>query len=375
MVDSTTPTEDLAQALRERYPELERVRAAAGEQPVYVVGGAVRDLLLGRERGELDLVAIGDPGPLVAELDPDATEHERFGTAKTRIDGHEIDIATARSERYPAPGALPEVEPATEIEADLCRRDFSVNAMALPLNGEAGLIDPHGGRGDLEAELLRVLHPGSFEDDPTRALRAARYAARLGFALEPETEALLRRANLDTVSADRRRAELLRLAAEPSAIAGLRQLAAWGLVEPAADGIALAERAEALLAGEPWAGTVERAPAVLALALEPVGRESGLLGTIPASPSAAVELARGYRPRELLAARVRGADWLDRYMGKWSRVELEVDGADLVAAGVPEGPAVGAGLAAALRRKLDGEVSGRERELETALAAAREEDR
>jgi len=370
-----TPTEDLAEALRSRYPELDEVRVAAGDQPVYVVGGAVRDLLLGRERGELDLVAIGDPGALVAKLDPTATEYERFGTAKTRVGGREVDIARARSESYPQPGALPEVEPAGEIESDLRRRDFSVNAMALPLAGESRLIDPHGGRDDLEAGRLRALHPGSFEDDPTRALRAARYAARLGFELEPGTEALLRRADLGTVSADRRRAELLRLAAEPSAVAGLGLLAEWGLVEPAPDGLALAARADELLAGDPWAESVDRAPAILALALEPAGRETALLGAPPASPSAAVELARGYRPPELLSARVRGAEWLDRYLTEWSRVALEIDGADLVAAGVPEGPAVGAGLAAALRRKLDGEIAGREQELQAALTAARAESR
>jgi tRNA nucleotidyltransferase (CCA-adding enzyme) len=370
---AATPTEELARALRARYPELERIREAAGDQPVYLVGGAVRDLLLGRERGEIDLVAIGDPGGLVARLDPTATEYERFGTAKTRVGEREVDVATARSEVYPRPGALPEVAPAEEIEADLGRRDFTVNAMALPLRGEPRVIDPHGGQADLGAGLLRVLHPASFEDDPTRALRAARYAARLGFGLEGETEALLRRADLGTVSADRRRAELLRLAVEPSAVAGLRLLVEWGLVEPSADGLALAERGEELLAQAPWAGSVERAPALLALALEPAGRETALLGSAPASPSAAVELAGSYRPLELLGARARGAEWLDRYMEEWRAVGLEIDGDDLVAAGVPEGPAVGTGLAAALRRKLDGEVGGREAELEAALAVARGE--
>jgi tRNA nucleotidyltransferase (CCA-adding enzyme) len=367
--------ENLVAGLETAHPELGAVRNAAGDEPVYVVGGAVRDLLLGRDRSDLDLVVVGDAAGLARRLgaEGEAIEHERFATAKAVLDGHEVDIATARSETYPQPGALPEVVPAGKIEADLGRRDFTINAMALPLADDRELIDPYRGRADLEAGLLRVLHPDSFADDPTRALRAARYASRFGFELEDETAALMRKADLTTVSADRRQAELLRLAAEPEAVAGLHLLVEWGLVEPAPDGLALADRAAELLASEPWAGSVERAQALVALALGPPGREAALQGAHPAGPSAAVALARGYRPLELLSARVRGAEWLDRYMAEWRSVGLEVDGDDLVAAGVPEGPAVGVGLAEALRRKLDGEVAGREAELEVALAAARGE--
>jgi tRNA nucleotidyltransferase (CCA-adding enzyme) len=367
------PIDDLGAALDAAHPELDAVRVAAGGDRVYLVGGAVRDLLLGRDRADVDLVVVGDAAALAAKLGAETVEHERFATAKAALDGHEVDIATARSETYSQPGALPEVAPAAEIETDLTRRDFTINAMALPLQGEPRLVDPREGRVDLEAGLLRVLHERSFVDDPTRALRAARYASRFGFELEGETAVLLRRADLGTVSADRRRAELLRLAAEPGAVAGLRLLAKWGLVEPAPDGLELAARADELLATEPWRGAVERSPALLALALEPAGREAALLGATPASPSAAVELARGYRSLELLSARARGAEWLDRYMAEWRAVELEIDGDDLIAAGVPEGPAVGAGLAEALRRKLDGEISGREAEHEVALTVARGE--
>ena len=95
------------------------------------------------------------------------------------------------------------------------------------LAGEARLIDPHGGAGDLERRSLRVLHARSFVDDPTRALRAARYAARLGFALDPETDALVRETDLETVSADRRDAELAKLAAEPAARWGFELLEEW----------------------------------------------------------------------------------------------------------------------------------------------------
>jgi tRNA nucleotidyltransferase (CCA-adding enzyme) len=377
------PTDDLTTALAEAYPELAKVREAAGA-PVYLVGGAVRDLLLGRGRSDIDLAVIGDAAELAARLGADPVEHERFATAKVELDGHEIDIAGARTEVYEAPGALPDVAPAARIEDDLSRRDFTINAMALPLlgaadsgeagSGEAGLIDPHDGLADLQAGLLRVLHPGSFEDDPTRALRAARYAARFGFALEAGTEALLRKADLETVSTDRRQAELRRLAAEPEAVRGFALLAEWGLVETRPGGLQLGEKVAALLSSPPWRDFAERAPTLLAAVLGPVGGEEELARLRPGSASAAVAGARGRDPVELALARALGAEWLDRYLLEWRSVSLEIDGADLIEAGVAEGPAVGRGLDEALRQKLDGGLDGREQELEVALRAARESD-
>ena len=363
--------DNLGESLRSAYPELEAVRAAAGATPVYVVGGAVRDLLLGRGRADLDLGVVGGAAALAAQLGAELVEHERFATAKARLGAHEVDFATARTERYPEPGALPEVEPAEDIEADLARRDFSVNAMAVPLAGEPRLIDPHGGRADLEAGVLRVLHSRSFVDDPTRALRTARYAARFGFALEPETEALVRQADLSTVSTDRREAELLRLAGEESAPRGFELLGEWGLLALRPGGVSLARKVTECLSDSPWRGTVPRRYAVLRAARGPAGREEDLLAE-PRSPSEGVKRARGFSPEELVLARALGAEWLDRFLSEWDAVRLEIDGEDLIAAGVQEGPALGRGLAEALRRKLDGEIDGREEELAAALAAARE---
>jgi tRNA nucleotidyltransferase (CCA-adding enzyme) len=365
-------TDNLAEALRRTYPELEAVPAAAGGDAVYLVGGAVRDLLLDRDRADVDLVVVGDAAELAAKLGAEPVEHERFATAKVRLDGHEVDIATARVETYPHPGALPEVEPATDVEADLSRRDFTINAMAMPLRGEPALIDPHGGLTDLEAGLLRVLHERSFVDDPTRALRAARYAARFGFEPEPETAALLKATDLSTVSRARHEAELLRLAAEPDAPRGFELLAKWGLFEPRPGGIELAARVGELLSTSPWQGLVPRRYPVLAAARGPAGREEELAAARPERPSQAVELARGRDPVELVLARVLGAEWLDDYLGAWRSVRLEIDGEDLIAAGVPQGPALGRGLAEALRRKLDGELSGRDEELAVALRAVQE---
>lgn len=366
---------DLAEALDAAHPELQAVRDVAGEAPVYLVGGAVRDLLLGRERADLDLAVIGDASALAARLGAEPVEHERFATAKVELDGHEIDIATARTETYPYAGALPEVAPASTIEVDLGRRDFTINAMALPLRGRTELIDPFRGRADLEAGLLRVLHPDSFVDDPTRAVRAARYASRFGFRLEKETEALVRQAGLAAVSIDRQEAELLRLAAEPAAITGLQMVAEWELIKLAPDGLELAAETAELISRPPWNGAEERARRILEMAVRPAGREAELVQARPASPSEAVEFARRFDPSELVSARVRGADWLDEYVQDWAYVKLEIDGEDLMREGVPEGPAVGVGLAEALRRKLDGEIGGREQELAVALAAAKAEER
>jgi tRNA nucleotidyltransferase (CCA-adding enzyme) len=368
------PTDNLGEALQRAYPELDAVRAASGD-PVYLVGGAVRDLLLGRGRSDIDLVVVGDAAELAAALGADAVEHERFATAKVRLDGHEVDIASARAEAYPRPGALPEVEPAADVETDLARRDFTVNAMAVPLQGPPRLIDPHGGRADLEAGVLRVLHSGSFADDPTRALRAARYAARFDFELEPETEALIRAADIGTVSADRQRTELMRLAAEPNAARGFALLGEWGVKELRPGGAELVERVVELLAGPPWEDFIadQRDRTVLAAALGPPADEGVLVDARPQRPSVAFELARRRPQFELALARALGAEWLDRYLSEWRSVTLEIDGEDLIAAGVPQGPAVGRGLSGALRRKLDGEIAGHEEELAAALAATREE--
>ncbi|MGD9498782.1 MAG: hypothetical protein AB7Y46_20985, partial [Armatimonadota bacterium] len=185
------------------------------------MGGPVRDLLLGRASPDLD-IALEGPVDELAEalaerLSGALRKTTQFMTCTLVLaDGSELDIAHARTERYPWPGALPVVAPA-RIEDDLRRRDFTVNAMAVRLApGRFGeLLDPHGGLEDLRAGLLRVLHGRSFEDDPTRMLRAARFVLRLGFALEERTREALARAVAQrrprTVSGARLRNELRRL--------------------------------------------------------------------------------------------------------------------------------------------------------------------
>jgi len=373
MSPSQDHSESIAEALEHMHPELAAVRSAGGD-PVYLVGGAVRDLLLGRGRADIDLVVEGDAAALASRLGADVTAHERFGTAKLTLEGHEVDVASARTEAYPHPGALPLVGPAHHLEADLRRRDFTINAMAIPLHGEPRLIDPHGGQADLAARQLRVLHAGSFVDDPTRAIRAARYAARFGFDLEPGTEELLRAADLGTVSADRREAELMRLAGEASAPRAFALLSGWGLIQLRDGGAELAVRVDELLASKPWKGSAPRDRALCAAALGPAAGEAKLAAERPERPSEAAALASGCDPVELVLARALGAEWLDSYLTEWRGVRLAIDGEDLIAAGIPPGPALGRGLKEALRRKLDGELDGREQELAAALEVARSGD-
>jgi tRNA nucleotidyltransferase (CCA-adding enzyme) len=353
-------------------PGIDRLREAAAGLEAYLVGGTVRDLLLERDRTDVDVALEGDPMELARRLGGEVRAHERFATATVRVDGLEIDLAATRAETYAHPGALPEVRPA-RLSDDLARRDFTVNAMAVPLASEPELVDPGGGLRDLRRGELRILHEGSFVDDPTRALRAARYAARYGFMLEPETASRLVNADLGTVSDDRVEAELGKLAAEPEAGRGFTLLAEWGLVELPPEAPQLIAAMSALVEAEPWATVAPREEAILAAALGRGLKEARrLAAATPSQPSEAVGLARGRGGVELALARAMGAEWLDRYLSEWRTVRLEISGDDLLAEGIREGPAIGRGLSEALRAKLDGELGGREQELAAALQAARQ---
>jgi tRNA nucleotidyltransferase (CCA-adding enzyme) len=357
----------------EALPGIDAMREVAERVPAYLVGGAVRDLLLGLEGGDLDVAIEGDPD-FLADLPGFELEREGlFLTGRLHIDDVRVDVAQARAETYPRPGALPEVRPAT-ISDDLARRDFTINAMAFPLAADGELLDPHGGLEDLRSELLRVLHPRSFVDDPTRALRAIRYAARFGFELEPETDRLLRESDLTVVSDDRVQNELRRAAAEPDPALVVQLILDRGVM-PGLDSDAPARVAEVarIAETEPWDGWVDRELAVMLGIVRPLPQIRELVSATPERPSEAVRLAQRWDPAQLLVARALGAEWLDRYAAEWRRVRLEITGDDLLEAGVPEGPAIGRGLEAALSGKLDGELSGHDQELRIALAAARGE--
>jgi len=355
---------------------LGRVGDVLGAAGGWIVGGVARALVAGDEPdADVDIAVDADLGPLLGGLGAEVLRHDRFGTAVVPLgDGRHADIARTRTETYAAPGALPEVAPAP-IGDDLARRDFTVNAIAIAIAAPHAVLDPFDGAGDLATARLRVLHDGSFRDDPTRAVRAARYCARLGLAPDPGTRALLAAADLGLVTADRRAAELRRLAAEPAAGAGFALLAEWG-VRPLPDGAGdLLAAVERMRREPPWSGQVEAGvSAVLIAATAGPERERSLelAAARPARPSVAVRLAAGADPAELLVATAAGGSWVGRYLREWRDVRLEITGDDLLAAGVERGPAIGAGLAGALERKLDGELGagGREAELEAALAIA-----
>jgi len=353
-------------------PGFPGLRAAAQRSGVdaYVVGGAVRDSLLGSPPAELDVVAVGDHLALARTLGDVVRVHARFATATVATPDGELDIAAARSETYPRPGALPDVQPGAEVVRDLARRDFSINAIAVAATDPGRPIDPHRGVDDLRAGVLRVLHDGSLRDDPTRALRAARYASRLDLELDPQTAELIRGAKLGDVSEDRVETELRRLAREPRARRGFELLDSWGLIELPRGGGEVIDAVRDLAATLPWAGVADPAAALVALVRGMPAAAPELAEADPASASAAAELARGRTGLELLLARALGAGWLDDYVAVHRHVRLEISGHDLIAAGVEQGPGVGRGLEAALRAKLDGEVTAPDEELAIALLAA-----
>ena len=382
-------------------PLLEGIGSAAG---VYLVGGAVRDLLLGGEPGDLDLVVEGDPAVIARRLGQPRV-HDRFGTCTVVAGGFDYDLARARTESYLEPGALPDVAPAT-VDEDLKRRDFTVNAMAIALGGEqpGRLVAVPLALDDLEAGTLRILHPESFIDDPTRLLRLARYASRLAFAIESTTRSLAEAAvanrALETVSGARIGGELRRLAREPDPIAALCGLAPLDLdtaIQPGLrlDDEALARRALALLPPDGrrddlalgTAAQGVRAEALAArldrLAFEAQDRDVIVALTTAAQPLAGA-LAGAERPSEIAEAvgdagpelvALAGALGPEAQARQWlevlRHVRLEIDGTDLLAVGIPRGPAVGLGLRAALAAKLDGAALTRASELAYALQAAR----
>jgi tRNA nucleotidyltransferase (CCA-adding enzyme) len=405
-------------------PELERLErlapvfeaVAAVSEPydgVYLVGGTVRDILLGERSFDVDIAVEGDAialaEALARELRGRVKAHRKFGTAVVLYGrGERVDVVTARTEFYDAPAALPTVEHAT-IREDLFRRDFTINAMAVSLKGEdfGRLVDPFGGRRDLEERTIRVLHNLSFIDDPTRIFRAIRYESRLGFRMNEHTQRLARgcveMGLVGDLSSARLRDELIALLEEEHIADSIRRLAELGAdraIHPhlAADeeAIALLERLKELrarygLAVPDWRLglvvlarrlppdelfdwldrlKVRRADAERIAAAVTVGPKLvERLGDGRHEPSEVVALAEPYAPdAPLFALALADVPPLEDYFERFRRVRLEISGTDLAELGVRESPRVGEILVELRRRKLNGQLDGRESE----LAAARE---
>ena len=375
---------------------LQRAGRSRDVRCLALVGGVVRDQLLHQRCGrswsgvpDLDWVVEGDAAALVAELVTQVgserisgvQEHGAFGTVAFQLDGIPLDLATARQEHYPAPAENPIVRAGT-LEADLARRDFTINAMALDLvAGE--LIDLHHGQEDLASGQIRFLHAGSVQDDPTRVIRAARYAARLGFQLAKESREQIRSTmqqwpwawgqgdaalTAPPALASRLRMELERLLERepwPQALDLLEQWQALPLLDAqlqrdpgrtqrlhwarrlglplmpalllgAADPVALAERLQIPGKQQQW---LKQCGALCDWLMD----NPPDLQASPSIWSTALE-QKGWQPEAVaLAVTLRPKQWrlLLRWWGRWRGIQAPQTARDLIAAGWQPGPAIG----------------------------------
>ena len=375
---------------------LQRAGRSRDVRCLALVGGVVRDQLLHQRCGrswsgvpDLDWVVEGDAAALVAELVTqvgseritDVQEHGAFGTVAFQLDGIPLDLATARQEHYPAPAENPVVRAGT-LEADLARRDFTINAMALDLvAGE--LIDLHHGQEDLASGQIRFLHAGSVQDDPTRVIRAARYAARLGFQLAKESREQIRSTmqqwpwawshgdaalTAPPALATRLRMELERLLEREPWSQALDLLEQWqalplldaqlqrdpgrtqrlhwarrlglplmpALLAGAADPVALAERLQIPGKQQQW---LKQCGALCDWLMD----NPPVLQASPSIWSTALE-QKGWQPEAVaLAVTLRPKQWrlLLRWWGRWRCIQAPQTARDLIAAGWQPGPAIG----------------------------------
>jgi tRNA nucleotidyltransferase (CCA-adding enzyme) len=421
---------------------LKTIAEAAESQSaaIYLVGGPVRDLMLAAAIKDFDLVIEGRALSLAKDLKEsfggEITEHKRFGTAKwktaeikQKLAGQlgpglpadelpdSVDLISARKEMYTQPGALPKVEFA-DIEGDTQRRDFSLNTLAIRLDGEhfGELLDLWGGLDDLAAGQLRVLHEKSFIDDPTRILRIHRFGTRLGFMIEKETQALLKSglSGLSQISGERIRNELDLFLSEPTGIEALDQMQQEGILESIHPELHFdAQMANALrklpdtlpdneweldgvnrldLAYALWLGKLSEQSAMdvaerlrfdngLTRAIREVSQQGQEISKLAgAKASEAVALLEKLSPLARYAIYVDTGDesikqLMLSYAESWRKVRPTTDGAELLRRGLPEGPLYKEILAALRAAWLNGDVSSNSEEkkyLETLLNESRQ---
>lgn len=387
---------------------------------LYLVGGFVRDLLLGLPNLDLDLVVEGDAialaQRLAKELGGRVHGHPPFGTAKLFFEEAEasftaIDLVTARREFYEHPTALPSVE-RSSIKQDLHRRDFTINTLAIALDPDrfGDLLDYYGGLADLENRLIRVLHNLSFVEDPTRILRGVRLEQRLGFRLEARSEELIATTApfLHRVSGERIREELEAIFGEEDPSRVLDRLQGLGVLQHIHSSLSYSQKLGQLLRGLPerwqsWRGmdcrsrTTDVPPPILYLALlvrdvdppttQDLARRLSLravearvlrdlsdlheaLGSLSRRRIARSEIYRLLKPFSDQAlflawlgagsALVHGR--LELYHRELACIELELDGHDLKRLGLPAGPRYREILEALRGARLDGVVKTRQQE-------------
>ena len=376
---------------------------------VFLVGGMVRDLLIGRPSRDPDLLVQGehltlDDASNLARVLADAWDgkvvtYPRFGTAKIAVGDFVADVSTARVETYSAPGALPNVAPAT-VEGDIGRRDFTINSLAADLSptGFGNLLDFYNGEKDLQTRTLRILHDRSFEDDPTRLLRAVRYEARLGLQMTPQTEDAARQAvdYLKVVSGDRIRHELERIFEENEpefALNLVEELNLFQALVPAAEWSSKLAKTVTHIRRSGYESSPLVPLALLAIAMDRHSVEAFIDRlNAPANWAAVMQdtYTLGERLRSLstlgnsrtstlcaqlsdlapeaiigwgaLAQDQRTRDLLINFHTKWRHVRPFLTGDDLLALNVPQGPQIGEVLKELLNARLDEVVLTREAE-------------
>lgn len=416
--------ERISPQLLDLYREIGFV-AAELSMTAYLVGGSVRDLLLDRQNFDLDFVVEGSARELAHELAKRmphlyelVVEHDRFNTATLYVhknETHEIDIATARTEYYEFPASLPTVEPSS-LEQDLSRRDFTINALALSLHPQhfGEIVDYFNGLSDLNAGIIRILHPFSFIEDPTRIIRAARFASRLNFKLDSRSKLQAERAIalgiFDNLGGVRLKEELRLILESP------QRLAALDLLQELGGGLRFLDthinydkklhlsmrRAEKLLKHyelpQPFViylgvllaqvphedlSTVlmrlhladEERSWILAgqkilqglLQLDPLEKRSVLYKTLTGQDEHALAIAVSLAP---MASKLRRAIRL--YFEELKDIKPSIRGRDLVEMGIPQGPQIGRILSELHEQKLNGEISSFEEERDFARSRYQE---
>ena len=384
----------IANFAKNQRTALDELRRLANEAGVaaFLVGGPVRDSLLGVPVNDLDISVVGD-APALAQSLANATGgrltvHPRFGTASVAAAGCTVDLVTARRETYPKPAALPVVT-AGSLADDLARRDFTVNAMALPLAATVEqVVDPHGGRADLDAGIIRTLHRESFRDDPTRIFRAVRYEQRFAFRLSDDTrydlESAVAAGAIAMLSGDRLRHELDRILHETSPLPALQRAEELGVLTATHPALGASHldglhdwtaRPLAWLAALVWPLHESTGSSVAVRLNTPtdwtrvISDTATLTERLPglaaerSAPSDVCALLDGLSPDALAAGTVLApapaSERIRMYLAEWWTVAPLLRGPDLLALGVPPGPAVGEALRALRRARLDGETHNR----------------
>ena len=403
---------NLAEKIEERLPPrakgvISKARSLLEERggKLFLAGGAVRDLLLDKPVWDVDLVLEGDAMALAADLadgeDAKITLHNPFLTANLKWPDLNLDLTTARREKYARPGELPTVEPG-RLEDDLSRRDFSINAMAVSLNADDNgrLVDHCGGLDDLHRKAVRVLHEKSFTDDATRMWRAIRYEQRLDFKLETGTETLLKRDlnMLDTITGERIWYELERVFGEEFPEKVLTRAGQLGLLKYLTPGLHADGGMEGWFDGARRMALPRNPGTQLYIALLTFNLDNKAVDNIvqrlkltraitqtlhetqelksrrwalsmePLKPSAIYGLLKGFSEDAVRANLVAGDSEkayrnIRLYLEKLRYVKTYLNGDELIAFGIKRGPSIKTVLGLLLDARLDSEIASREDEI------------